>query len=55
MESADTAAVSNQTRLIPVLAEIRNKLLDDLVKLHGERQTFDMVLFLNDAVFTVSI
>jgi len=40
-------------RRIPFLANLRNKILDTLQELHNQGEDFDLVLFLNDVVFTV--
>lgn len=42
-----------ELRRIPFLADLRNRVLEPLEALSAQGHTFDMVLFLNDVVFTV--
>lgn len=40
-------------RRIPFLADLRNRVLEPLTKLSSQGDEFDMVLFMNDVVYTV--
>lgn len=51
-DRVETPGGERRLRRIPYLAALRNRVLEDLARLADEGEHFDMVLFLNDVVFT---